>query len=98
MPSNSPKTLAQLLKSGALERLAAGARERRELTARVGAVLPPEEAAHLVLADLDADGRLTLTMDSAAWAARVRYRTQQFGERKVRVKVLPVQSGSPGAS
>ena len=89
MSANRLKSLADLLQSGDIEELAREARERRELAAKVRDLLPAEEACHLVSADTDDSGRLILGMDSAAWAARVRYRTQEFAGRRLKVKVVP---------
>ena len=89
MPANRPRSLAELLHSGDIEELAREARQRRELAAEIKDLLPDEEARHLVSADTDGSGQLILGMDSAAWAARVRYRTQEFGGRRLKVKVVP---------
>lgn len=89
MSSNGPKTLADLLGTGTLQDLTEKSRQHRELTAEIRAALPAEEADHLVLAQLDSQGNLILTMDSAAWAARVRYRAGRLGRRHLKVKVLP---------
>jgi hypothetical protein len=88
MKSSGPKSLGDLLQSGSLGTLAEQGRQRRELTARIRAALPPDEARHLVAAELDGSEELTLTMDSPEWAARVRYRAQGLGGR-VKVRVLP---------
>ena len=98
MSSTGPKSLAGLLRSGALETLAEQARQHRELTSTVRAALPAEEAQHLVLAQLDAGGALVLTMDSAVWAARVRYRAELLGPRPLKVKVLPRELPADGPS
>lgn len=89
MSSNGPKALVDLLGAGSLENLTNRTRQHRELTAEIRAALPADEAEHLVLAQIGTQGELILTMDSAAWAARVRYRAGQLGRRAVKVKVLP---------
>lgn len=88
MKSNGPRSLGDLLESDSLRKLAEQGRQRRELTARIRAALPPDEAGHLVAAELGSGGELMLTMDSPVWAARVRYRAQGLGSR-VKVRVLP---------
>ncbi|NIR61664.1 MAG: DUF721 domain-containing protein, partial [Gammaproteobacteria bacterium] len=60
----------------------------RDLTARVRALLPEAEAAHLVSVHAEA-GAWVVAMDSPAWAARVRYRTAELGDVPVRVTVVP---------
>jgi predicted protein tyrosine phosphatase len=78
-----------LFGSGNLGSLAAEARRRSALAARVRAALPEAEAAHLVSAGTGADGELVLVMDSAAWAARVRFSAEKLGVQRLRVKVAP---------
>jgi len=51
--------------------------------------LPPEEAEHLVSASTSAAGELVLVMDSAVWAARVRYRGAELGAERLKVRVVP---------
>jgi hypothetical protein len=89
MSAKSPKRLAELLGSGKLGDLAREVERRRGLTGRIRAMLPPEEAAHLVSAAESETGELVVVMDSAAWAARVRYRAAELGVRRLRVKVAP---------
>jgi len=84
-----PRSLAELLRDGALGALTDEAERRRELTARVRASLTEAEAAHLVAANIEADGTVVLTMDAAAWAARVRYRLADTSAVGVRVRVSP---------
>lgn len=105
MSGNRPRTLAELLQSRDIAKLCDEAAARRELTGRIRALLPADEARHLVRVGTDAEGRLVLTMDSAVWAARVRFRTEALGAPRVRVRVGPgeappdaPQSGTPGAS
>jgi hypothetical protein len=86
--------LADLLQSGDIARLLAQAAERRKLVADIKALLPPEEAEHVVTASIDADGRLVLGVDSGAWAARVRYRVSELGRDSVQVRVVPRGSGA----
>lgn len=89
MSSNRPKSLTELLQSGDLGRLADQARQRNSLTAEVKSQLSGAEAAHLVSARTNDDGELVIAMDSAAWAARVRYRARELWRRTVRVSVVP---------
>ena len=89
MTTKGPTALAELLHSGNLGRLTAESRRRRELAERIRELLPEEEAAHLVTAATDAEGRLVLVMDASVWAARVRYRAEDLGEDRIKVKVLP---------
>ena len=90
MKNSGPNALADLLDRGELRFLADEARRREALTARVRALLPDEEAAHLVSAGATGEKELTLIMDSPAWAARVRYRAEELGAERLKVKVLPV--------
>jgi len=89
MESDHPTSLADLLRSGEIKKLWAQAERRARFTAEIKALLPAEEAHHLVSAKTDDRGRLILAMDSAAWAARVRFRTQEFAGQQLRVKVIP---------
>ena len=100
MTNPRPHRLAELLRTGSLADLAAEARRREGLTERIRALLPADEAAHLVAANLAESGELMLMMDSSVWAARVRYRADELGAERLRVRVLPQtdQSGSPGTS
>ena len=92
MPHSGPKSLAELLQSGGIAKLQREAAARRDFTADLKRLLPPEEASHLVAASTDAAGRLVLSMDSAAWAARVRYRARELGRENVRVRVVPTRT------
>jgi hypothetical protein len=78
-----------LLQSGDIGKLLSQAAERRRLAAEVRALLPAEEALHVVSASTDAAGRLVVGVDSAAWAARVRYRVRELGRDAVDVRVVP---------
>jgi hypothetical protein len=101
MPGKGPRTLSELLQSGDIAKLRDEAAARRALTSQIKALLPEDEASHLVRAGTDSDGSLVLTMDSAVWAAKVRFRAEALGSRRVRVRVRPgddSQSGMPGAS
>ena len=86
--------MAELLQSGDIAKLLAQATERRRLLAEVKASLPMDEAEHVVSASTDADGGLVLGVDSAAWAARLRYRVRELGRDTMQVRVLPLGSGS----
>ncbi len=105
-----PKSLSELLAGGNLGSLAREARRRSALTERVRAVLSADESAHLVSAGLNDAGELVIVMDSAAWAARVRYHADSLSSvtdgnaaagsrirRRIRVKVSP-GAGQPGTS
>jgi len=100
MTSKRPYSLSELLDTGNLADLAAEARRREGLTERIRALLPANEAAHLVAASRTEAGELVLMMDSSVWAARVRYRAEELGAERLRVRVLPLtgQSGNPGTS
>jgi hypothetical protein len=87
--SDSPPSLADLLGRGRLRELAREAERRQGLAAEVRTKLPAEEGAHLLSAARAETGELVLVMDSAAWAARVRYRAAELGEERLRVKVSP---------
>jgi hypothetical protein len=90
MNPKSPTSLKQLLGAGRLGELTRESERRRGFTAEIRAKLPPEEAEHLVSASTTPAGELVLVMDSAAWAARVRYRAPELGPMRLRIKVLPV--------
>jgi hypothetical protein len=86
---DEPRRLGELLKSGALAALGREAERRRTATAEIKALLPAEEAAHVVSAVTNETGELVLVMDAPGWAARVRYRLAELPAARVRVKVLP---------
>lgn len=90
MPANS---LAELLNTGSLGRLATESRRRQDIAEDVRRRLPEKEAAHLVAANTDEEGRLVLVMDAPVWAARVRYMARELGEDRIRVRVIPHGSG-----
>jgi hypothetical protein len=81
--------LADLLQSGDMAKLLSQAAERRRLVTEVKASLPADEAEHVVSASTDAEGRLIVGVDSAVWAARVRYRAGELGRDDVQVRVVP---------
>jgi hypothetical protein len=81
--------VAELLRSGDIGKLLSQAAERRRLVTEVKASLPADEAEHVVSASTDAAGRLMVGVDSAAWAARVRYRVCELGRDHVQVRVVP---------
>ena len=89
-----PDSLAELLNSGSLGKLAAESRRLQDLADSVRQRLPAEEAAHLVAANTDDEGRLVLVMDASVWAARVRYMARELGEDRIRVRVIPHGGGS----
>ncbi|MGI9257783.1 MAG: DciA family protein [Gammaproteobacteria bacterium] len=100
MTRAGPHSIADLLSRGELRSLTDEARQRESLTSRIRSRLPADEAAHLVSAGLNETGKLTLLMDSPVWAARVRFRAEELGAKKLVVRVSPPgdQSGSPGTS
>jgi len=89
-----PRVVGDLLQSGDMGRLTREAAERRRLAAELRSRLPADEAAHLVSAHIDADGALVIGMDSAAWAARVRYAAPELLGQPVRVRVT-APGGAP---
>ncbi len=86
--------------TGNLADITAEARRREGLTERIRRLLPVDEAAHLVAASTTDSGELVLMMDSSVWAARVRYRAEDLGAQRLRVRVLPqiAQPDKPGTS
>lgn len=92
MPANS---LAELLNSGTLGKLTAESRRLQDLADSVRQRLPDQEAAHLVAANTDDEGRLVLVMDASVWAARVRYMARELGEERIKVRVIP--GGEPSS-
>lgn len=89
MSTDDPQSLANLLKSGRLAALSQELERRRKATVEIRALLPSEEASHVVSAVTQSDGEIVLVMDSPAWAARARYCVAELKTHKVRVKVLP---------
>jgi hypothetical protein len=112
MSAGGPRSLADLLHTGDLGKLRAEAERRRTLTEEVRARLPAGIGLHLTAAHREGDGRLVLSADSAAWAARIRFIADDAGLGTVTVRVAPRagieapqrssgksgQSGTPGAS
>jgi predicted nucleic acid-binding Zn ribbon protein len=90
-----------------LERLREGAKAAERTLDAVRDSLPPEVAAHVWGASTE-EGRLTVLVDSAGWATRVRYAVpelqQGVGERlgmpvlKVAVRVRPRAGRRGGTS
>lgn len=89
MTTGSPTRLGRLLEAGKLAELTRETQRRRELADEIRKKLPAAEAEHVVAASLAPTGELTLVVDSAAWAARLRYRAEDLGVPRLRVKVLP---------
>lgn len=89
MSRDGPKSLADLLHNGDLGRLRQEADRRRSMTEEIRARLPTAVAAHLSGAHRDEAGKLVLTADSAAWAARMRYIADEAGLGSVTVRVSP---------
>ncbi|HEY5665457.1 MAG TPA: DciA family protein [Gammaproteobacteria bacterium] len=97
MSTGGPRAIGDLLRAGDISRLKAQAVERRELADKVRAELPEPEARHVVGAHFDDSGQLVIGMDSAAWAARVRYSTPELLGVSIRVRVA-VPGGTGGGS
>ncbi len=95
MSAGGPRSIGDLLRGGDISRLKAEATARRELADRVRAALPEPEAQHVVGAHFDDSGQLVIGMDSAAWAARVRYSTPKLLGASIRVRVA-VPGGTGG--
>jgi Dna[CI] antecedent, DciA len=93
MRGGNPRSIGELLRSGDISRLRAEALERRELAARVRAELGEAEAGHVVGAHVDDQGRLVIGMDSAAWAAKLRYSLSELCGRRIKV-VVAVPGGN----
>lgn len=89
MKPKEPTRLSELLGRGRLAGLGREAAQRRASTERVRARLPADEAEHLVSAVTNEAGELVVVMDSPVWAARVRYRAEELGVNRLRVKVAP---------
>jgi hypothetical protein len=101
-----PKLLKELLRTGGkrLSDLKTRAEARARVFDLVCAALPPPLAKAIVSAGLEHD-QLTIGVDGAAWAARLRYLTEilraQVGSamgvdiQKVRVKVVPPKPLTP---
>jgi hypothetical protein len=87
MSAGGPRRIGDLLQFGDIGRLKAEAAGRRELAVQVRAELPPQESVHVVSAHIDDDGQLVVGMDSAAWAARLRYSTGELLGKPLRVRV-----------
>jgi hypothetical protein len=87
-----PRAISELLQTSNISRLSNEARQRRELAAAVRSALPREEAEHVVSAHVDEADRLVVGMDSAAWAARLRYAATELLGKPVKVRVT-----APGA-
>jgi hypothetical protein len=87
--ADEPRHLSELMSAGALARLVREADCRRMETARIRALLPAEESAHLVSAATNESGELVLVMDSPGWAARVRYSVGSLASARVKIRVVP---------
>jgi hypothetical protein len=94
------RTINELMTSGSghLAALKRQSQERSAVLVHVCAALPPDLAATVASAGIEA-GQLTLGVSSAAWASRLRYVTETLGKRvgesmgveirSVRLKVVP---------
>jgi len=81
--------MADILGAGALGKLTDEVASRRAVTAKIRALLPEDEANHLISASINSTGELVLAMDSPVWAAKVRYRQGILGSQKLRIRVVP---------
>jgi hypothetical protein len=84
----TPRPLRELLLSGDIAKLKTEAEQRRQLLQRVRADLPDDTAGHVVSARLDPDGQLVVGVDSAAWAAKLRYERDSLLDRGLKVRVV----------
>jgi hypothetical protein len=94
------KLVSDLLAGGSprLGKLAAELERRSLVAEQVRNALPAELARHIATAGLD-KGRLTIGVNSAAWASRLRYQTATLRKRvghsldveitTVRIRVVP---------
>jgi len=101
-----PKSIKELLNTGGkrLSAIKAQAQQRTHVQDHVCAALPAKLAAVVVSAGID-QGRLTVGVASAAWAARLRYLTATLRQRvsttlkvdiqQVRIRVVPRSTLSP---
>jgi hypothetical protein len=87
--ADTPRHLSELMTEGPLARVLREAKRRQMETVRVRALLPTDEAAHLVSAATNESGELVLVMDTPAWAARVRYCVAGLSGGVVKIRVLP---------
>jgi hypothetical protein len=87
--ADEPRHLSELLDAGPLSRLLREAERRRKETAAVRALLPAEEAVHVVSAATNEAGELVLVMDTPSWAARVRYCLRSLPNAEVKIRVVP---------
>ena len=94
MTGRDPRSISDLLQSGDISRLTTEAAARRKLAAEVRLTLPEAESAHVVRAHIDENGDLVVGMDSPAWAARLRYSTQELLGRSLKVRTSVPRGGS----
>ncbi len=98
MSSNKPKSLSELIATqhGSLNRLAAEATRRLELTDRLRNALNADTAAQIAGCNLRDDGTLVVLATSSEWAARLRFESDKLltacrevhpGTTKVRIRV-----------
>jgi hypothetical protein len=81
LKKQNPTAVSDLLAKGqgVLERLREGGRQAASALEAVRAELPEEEAAHVCAATLRGE-TLTVRVDSAAWATRIRYGSPGLAE------------------
>lgn len=87
--ADEPKHLSELLATGSIRRLQREAERRRTETVAVRALLPAEEASHLVSAATNEAGELVLVMDTPSWAARMRFCIGSLPTQRVKIRVAP---------
>jgi hypothetical protein len=87
--NRDPRHMSELIRQGPLAELVREVERRKTETARVRALLPAEEAAHVVSATTNESGELVLVMDTPAWAARARYAVSALPHARVKVRVVP---------
>ncbi len=86
---DGPRRIDELLRTGDISALKREARRRRQLVDAVRERLPQDLAAHVYGAHLEPDGRLIVAMDSAAWAAKLKFLGLDYEGRDLTVKVAP---------
>lgn len=93
MSPGSPRSIAELLRTGDISRLKAEAAGRRKLATEVRAALPAAEAEHVVSAHIDESDQLVISVDSPAWAARLRYSLSELMGKRLKVKTAVPRDG-----
>jgi hypothetical protein len=91
MIRKNPSSISEILSSklGKMSNLIKEINRHNKITIKIKELLPKEDAAHLVDANISKDGTLVLLVDSSEWAARIRYIAPDLVKKKIIVKVLP---------